>query len=272
MIWCLLAVAGATEPEPTFVGSRWEVGANVVVGADERARDVVVVGGDVEVEGEVLGNVIAVGGDIRLQGEGRVIGDTVVVGGRVRGTNVEGNKVAVGSESDVSPSAQPLELARSIYHQVVWLLVVASAAVLVTGVFPNHVRRVAEHVEHQPVRTAAIGLFSGGFVILFSSLFATLTLGLGLPISVVLVAALGAAWLLGIVALAHAIGARMELGRTASTQWIAVLVGIVTLGALTIVPVLGTAVFVVASSLGLGAVINTWFGAPIPSETPLTRP
>ncbi|MEM6929648.1 MAG: hypothetical protein AAF602_22095, partial [Myxococcota bacterium] len=257
MIWCLLAVASAAEPEREFVGSKWEFGRNVVVAADEQARDVVVVGGDVEVEGEVLGNVIAVGGSIQLEGEGRVVGDTVVIGGRVRGTNVEGDKVSVAPTTDLTPSSEPLELARTVYRQLVWLLVVASAAVLVSGIFPGQVRRVAEHVESQPLRTGLVGLFSGGFVLLFSGMFATLTFGLGLPISVVLVAVLAAAWLLGIVSLAHAIGSRMELGQTAATQWVAVLIGVVAMGILTIIPVFGTLVFVAASALGLGAVMNT---------------
>ncbi|MEO0601219.1 MAG: hypothetical protein AAF211_07270, partial [Myxococcota bacterium] len=127
-------------------------------------------------------------------------------------------------------------------------------------------------VESQPLRTGLVGLFAGGFVLLFSGMFATLTLGLGLPISVVLVAVLAAAWLLGIVSLAHAIGSRLELGQTAATQWVAVLIGVVAMGILTIIPVFGTLVFVAASSVGLGAVVNTWFGVPLASETPLTRP
>ena len=88
--------------------------------------------------------------------------------------------------------------------------------------------------------------------------------------AVVGVAVLVAAWLFGVVALAHAIGARVDLGRTARTQWIAVLFGIVTIGLLTFIPVVGTVVFVIASSLGLGAVVSAWFGAPLPAE-PLTR-
>lgn len=264
--WCLAATALAGEPAD--VGSRWAFGQDVVIASDERARDVVVLGGDVDVEGEVTGSAVVIGGDIRVRPEGRIVKDAVAVGGRVEGTNVEGSKVKVGGPGTLTPQSEVLDVARSIYHQVVWLLVVASAAVLVSGIFPNQVRRVAEHVEVQPLRTAAIGLFTGGFVVLFSGLFATLTLFFGLPISLVLLAALVAAWLFGIVALAHAIGARVDLGRTARTQWISVLFGVVSLGLLTIIPVLGTVVFVVASSLGLGAVVSTWFGAPSPD--PLT--
>jgi len=271
MIGWVLCLAAAAADEPVDVGTRWAFGQDVHVAADERARDVVVVGGDIEIDGEVSGNALAIGGYIRIEESGRVAGDTVVVGGRVSGA-VEGHRVTVdpGVNGTLTPSSKPLDFARSLYQQVVWLLVVASAAVIVSGIFPNQVRRVARHVEAQPLRTAAIGLVVGGFVVLFSGMFTMLTLGFGLPISVVLVAALLAAWLLGIVALAHALGTRVDLGRTARTQWVAVLFGIVSIGVLTLVPVVGTVVLVVASSLSVGAVVTAWF-APAVDAAPVTR-
>ncbi|MEN0068184.1 MAG: hypothetical protein AAGA48_39040 [Myxococcota bacterium] len=258
MLW-MIAAASAAEPEPTYVGTRWEVGRDVTVQADERAKDVIVVGGDIEVRGVVEGDAIAIGGNVRTADAGSV-GNAVVIGGSARGANIVGNRVTVDDPiGAVNPEPQPLVVARSIYQQVVWLLVVASAAVLVSGVFPTQVRRVAEALESNPLRSGAVGLFTGGFVVLFSMMFAALTIGFGAPISLLLLGVLGVAWLLGIVGLSHAIGSRVDLGQTARSQWVAVLFGIVMMGMLTIVPVLGSVVLVVASSLAIGAAVLSWF-------------
>lgn len=253
MISVLFATGAFAQPESverTDVGTQYVIGRTLHIEADERAKDAISIGGDVVIEGEVTGNAIAIGGRVLSEGGG----------------SIDGNRISLlgeGARTTLPVATPALDLFRSIYQHVVWLLVVASAAVLVSGLFPTHVRRVAEYVESRPLRTAVIGLFTSGFVMLFSALFTTLTLGLGLPISVLLMGALGVAWLLGVVALSHAIGSRIELGRTVRTQWIAVLVGIVTMGLLTFVPVLGSLVFAVASVLGVGAAVSTWFGGSL---------
>lgn len=282
MMWALLVPVAVAAPEPVErveVGDQIRVGRTLRIDADEQAEDAISIGGDVVVDGEVTGRAISIGGEIRTDGDGVIVGDAIAVGGRIRSVEVLGDKITIAGPvlfAEPEPSAEDeyigtvyegfdFEALRSLYQHVIWLLVVSSASVLVSGLFPAHVRRVSEHVEAHPIRTAAIGLFTGGFVVLFSAMFTTLTLGLGLPISVLLLGALGVAWLLGVVALSQAIGSRIDLGRTTRTQWVAVLFGILTMGLLTFVPVLGTVVFLAASSIGVGAVMSAWFGGALPT-------
>lgn len=78
------------------------LGGGVNVDADETIDgDVVAVGGPVRVDGEVRGEVVAVGGDVTLGPQSRVEGDVIAVGGRLRrdpGAEVGGRaqEIAIG--------------------------------------------------------------------------------------------------------------------------------------------------------------------------------
>lgn len=87
--------------------SRVSVGSSITIEADEEARDVVVIGGSLDVLGEVLGDAVAVGGSVEV--EGRVTGDVVAVGGGLRlGPEAEilGDAVSVGGRVDRDPGAR----------------------------------------------------------------------------------------------------------------------------------------------------------------------
>ncbi len=82
------------------------VGNSLKVERDETARDVVVFGGTLRVEGEVVGDAVVLGGTARI--DGSVSGDVAAVGGTVRlGPNAEvgGDVVSVGGRVDSEPGA-----------------------------------------------------------------------------------------------------------------------------------------------------------------------
>jgi hypothetical protein len=76
------------------------MGENIEVGPNETVEgDVVAIGGTVTVYGHVLGDVVSVGGGIRLKSTANVNGDVVCVGGTVEreeGATVLGQNVSVG--------------------------------------------------------------------------------------------------------------------------------------------------------------------------------
>lgn len=82
------------------------IGQSVVVEEHERARDVVAIGGNVRIEGEASGDVAAIGGSVEVDGE--VGGDVVAVAGSVRlGPEAEigGEVTSVGGTVDAAPGA-----------------------------------------------------------------------------------------------------------------------------------------------------------------------
>lgn len=262
-------------------GSRTGFGQAVSVGADETVDEAVSFGSDVNVAGHVLGDAVSFGGNVRIAPTGRVDGDAVSFGGRVEvldGGAVSGDRVAMGLPA-IAPPAPPLpprapigagtvldvtaagsDLLATIHRKLVWLLSLSGAGVLVVGLFPQRVGRVARDLEERPMRAAVVGTLASSFLMLFSLLFTLLTLGLGLPVSAMLVALLGGAWLLGFVGLCQAVGDRLPFEDRPYGRWIAFLVGVVLLTFLGSLPWVGWLVVGAASVLGVGSALSTRFG------------
>lgn len=261
-------------------------GEAVTVEEGERVDEVVAFGDDVNVAGHVLGDAVSFGGNVVIARTGQVDGDAVSFGGRVEvqdGGMLAGDRVAMGMPpftgpgtpmalpvSPVAPDDRSMgslslatdarELLRTLYRRAVWLLSIAGAGVLVVGLFPNRVGRVAQDLEQRPVRAAVVGSLATGFVTLFSLLFALVTLGLGLPVSLLLMGLLGLAWLLGFVGLCQAVGDRLPFEERPHGRWLAFLVGVFLLTFFGSLPWVGWFVVGAASVVGTGAALSTRFG------------
>ncbi len=85
------------------------VGSSLTVEEEETAEDVVVIGGALEVRGQVVGDAAAIGGAVTVSGE--VTGDVVAVGGSVYlepGAEVMGEVVSVGGRVEGKEDATVL--------------------------------------------------------------------------------------------------------------------------------------------------------------------
>ena len=95
----------------------------------------------------------------------------------------------------------------------------------------------------------------------FSGLFVLLTLGLGTPVSALLMAGLGAAWLFGFVGLCQVVGDRLPFADKPQGRWLTFLVGTMLLTFLGSLPWVGWLVVFTASMVGIGAAITSRFGS-----------
>lgn len=174
------------------------VGSDVTIEADEIARDVVVVGGSLVVEGEVRGDAVAVGGSVDVTGEVRgdvaaigasvdlgpeavVSGDVVSIGGSVHeapGSVVEGmvQEVAFfpsltfggwsgsGARIKHAPDIDVDISPRWRPFDVIWslfgvaLLVIFAALTLLIA--PKPVDRVGQQAAEEPWKSGLVGLLS----------------------------------------------------------------------------------------------------------------
>jgi hypothetical protein len=255
-------------------GKHVSYGDAIVVEPDEVVDEVVVFGNDVHVHGTILGSAQSIGGDVFVSETGRVEGDVLSFGGHIdvaQGGAVQGNRLAMelpdrtpsfrpelGAIAGVAPDASMFE---NLYRRLVLLLSLSGAGVLIVGLFPKRVGRIAVALEERPVAAGVIGSFATGFIGLFSLLFAVVTLGLGLPVSIVLMGALGLAWMLGFIGLCQAIGDRLPFQNKPHGRWMTFLVGVLLLTCLGSLPAVGYLVLAAASILGIGAAIATRFGA-----------
>lgn len=237
MIAALLLTAAVQAVAPT--------GAVVVRG---EVPQVLVVAGDVRVEGRVTGSVVVVFGDVVLGSEGRVEGDLVVLGGAVQGSGeVRGRRWVVGSQ----PPAGLTSLAWVLIRLGLWLL----ASFLLLAFFPRAVRHDAETLAAKPFASLASGL---GFLLLWLSLAVLVGVTVHGPLALLLWAVLAVAFLglkaLGVVGLAWIfgrtlrlwlpVGLRGEMPRTG--------LALATLVLLSLLPLVGAPLWVVVNVVGLG--------------------
>lgn len=220
-------------------------GAVVVRG---EVPQVVVVAGDVRVEGRVAGNLVVVLGDVELTGGGRVDGDLVVLGGSVEGV------CPVGGRTWVVGGTGPRAGAPGGWNLIrlgLWLLL----AFALLAFYPQGVRVVGRGVEGQLVAAVASGL---GFFLLWAALAILVGVTVAGGMQLVLWAALAGVLVgfkaLGVVGLAWAIGTglRVWLPTPLRGEFPRTGVALALLVILSWAPVVGPALWVLANLVGVG--------------------
>lgn len=264
-------VAANTPTTSSPSGERVTYGDPIRVEAGEDVQDVVSFGNHVFVAGRVRGDATAFGGNIEVADGGVIDGDANAFGGEIivdSGGTVRGDRVAMAVSNPRAATNTPrVQAAGSLpavqgmwtglYHRLILLLSFAGAGVLVVGLMPGRVTRIAESLEARPFRSAFVGIFASGFLSMSSVLFAITILGL--PVSFVLVSLLGLAWLIGLVGLCQAVGDRLPFENNQG-RWVAFLIASVLLTCMGSLPWVGWLVVMGASVLGIGAALSTRFG------------
>lgn len=247
----LLAATLAAAPQP-------QAGANLVISQPTQGP-VVGLFGDVRVQARVEGDVVALAGNVVLEAGADVTGEVVAVGGEVLGTGVvRGRAVSLGSlgfgTSVRSPGGQRAAWGLFLLRLGGWMLV-ATALILL---FPRAVRTSAVRLATHPGRVTVVGGITLAVWLAFMVLAAVAVrspVGAGLLMGGAL--ALLAAKTAGIVVAAWWLGwwgarwlplrLRAELPRTS------LVVGL--LVAVSLVPMLGSAVWIVANVTGIGSIM-----------------
>jgi cytoskeletal protein CcmA (bactofilin family) len=286
-----------------FNGDLVVFGGNVTVepGADLNGN-LVVFGGTVSANGNVEGDVVVIGGQVKLEDEAVVSGDVVTIGGQVEqaaGATVKGEVVHNISpeiqlpDGSMSPSIDTPSVRIppivNVHYNPFWeagrvlgsALVVAFLGALAALFFQDQLGRVSQAVVRQPVMTTSIGLLT--FVVL---IIAAITIIL-IPVVILSLIPLAFAWLFGIISIGQEIGERFS--RAIRQNWTPVIAtGIGTFVLVFIVasiqslnslaPFLACITWVIPVLVGLlavGAVVVTRFGVrPIqgPGLTVYTPP
>ena len=288
-----------------ITGTRIAVGQDVRIERDEEVSDaVIVVGGNLIIDGRVRDGVFVAGGDVHLTSTADVRGDLVVAGGKL--TREAGSR-QLGSVSYVSfgdwwrrntwgwPTVRFREMGRwlSLAGTLARIAVLGLLMMIMVAVARAPVARVGRAALAEPLRALFVGLAAEIFFIPF---LIAVSLGLiitiiGIPFVAVLVpiAIIVAvfAFLLGFTALACRMGEWVEdrLGWQPGNAFVATAIGFVILLAPTLLarfvhfapwggPVtsvmiaIGLTVEFLAWTMGLGAAIITglgrWYTVPPP--------
>jgi hypothetical protein len=131
----------------------------------------------------------------------------------------------------------------------------------VVGLVPQRVGRIAETVEKRPIRSFSIGVVATVVLSLAALLFAITFVGL--PVSFLIIAGMGLAWLMGFVGLCQALGDRMPFEQKHHGRWIAFLVASLGVTFLGVLPWVGWLVLFGGSAVGIGAALQSRLGGRV---------
>lgn len=248
------------------------------VGRDLAIREpqdrVVAVLSDVSIEARVSGDVIVWGGDVSFSPVGSVGGDLWVFGGRVL---APGERAPVDGRISTPGSLLSLYLAEvgkapwdpyvrsSVFYGLrliglsAWLLV----TLLLVYFFSSPAARAAARTQEDWSRTLLVGIL--GLLTLFLAAGAILSLlppALSVPIAVFIGAIAVASKIFGMGVLFLLVGQRLLQSETPARRPAALAVGFAVLGALSLIPVLGSILWSAASVVAVGIAFLSRFGLP----------
>ncbi|HEX4912319.1 MAG TPA: hypothetical protein VFV51_00105 [Vicinamibacterales bacterium] len=294
-------------------GTRIAVGQDVRIERDEEVSEaVIVVGGNLIIDGRVRDGVFVAGGDVHLSSTADVRGDLIVAGGKL--TRDAGSR-QLGSVSYVSlgewwrtntwwwPSIRFGEVGRwvSLLGTVARISVIGVLMLIMVAIGRAAVARTGRAAFHEPGRAFLIGLAAEIFFVPFlvaASIGLVITI-IGIPFVALLVPIavllLVFAFVLGFTSLACRLGEWVEdrLGWQPGNAFIATAIGFVILLAPTLIArfmyfapfgstigyamlAVGFAVEFIAWTIGLGAAIITglgrWYTVPPPITVEPPRP
>jgi hypothetical protein len=223
-------------------------------------------GGALTVASEISGDLLVVGGTVTFAGAGRVRGNIIHAGAKFTGLEGRvGGRVypltsLEGAASAVTKSAIIAALL------LVWLI----TAVLVTLISGREIRHSSVEL-----RTSALHCFVLGLVAFTSFVLTAIAFSYLVPyiVGIPLLTALAVFGILtkvyGMIAIFHAVGTLVagsrSRGQLANRKWLRgdlamVVIGVLILGAIRMIPVVGTILWSLASIFGVGVALATKFG------------
>ncbi len=268
VLFMIVSPTGATGAERRgFSAStdRYIFGEKVTL-SEPTAGSVQVYRGDVTVANVIAGDLLVLGGIVTFTGAGRVDGNLIYAASRVSNANdrVRGHIYPLASLEGAAASMTKNAIVASLL--LVWLL----AAVVVTLMSGREIR-----FSSTEVRGSALHCFVLGLVALTSFVLTAIAFSYLVPyvIGIPLLAALAVFAILtkvyGMIVVFHAVGTLVAGARTrqqlAGRTWLRgdlamVVIGVLLLGAIRLLPVVGTLVWGLASVFGVGVALATKFG------------
>lgn len=279
--------APATPPEPNRPRSgpreRVAFGGNVVVARGEVVESAAAMGGNVTIEGEVLEDAVAFGGQLLVRPGGLVHGDAAAMGGDVHvepGGAVHGETTAFGGEvrnegsapTEEAEAEEPEEPESPTSELAAWIEgTFASGArhallflfgLLLLGLWPARLERVAAQIVRMPGRAAATGAL-GMIASILLMLLLVITI-VGIPGAILLAIAGALAGYGGLVAVAVVVGRAMPIAALDRSPLLRLGAGVVVFFVASRVPLVGGLLLVASGLVGFGAVLLTRGGVREP--------
>lgn len=225
-----------------------------------------VYGGGVDVRDVVDGDLLVMGGDITIRDKGRVTGNVIYAGGRVTADEgrIGGRSYSLGTPEGAAVTMQQRAITLSLLF--VWLVV----AVVVTAISGREVRASSIETRGSAFYCFVLGLVAVTSLVLTAIVFSYLVPYLiGIPLLLALTVFAIVTKVYGMIAVFHAVGTLVAGLRNrqqlTSRRWLRgdlamVVIGLLILGAIRMIPIVGSIIWALASILGFGVALATRYG------------
>lgn len=243
------------------------VGEDLTVHEGLVVDNAVVIGADLNVYGVVRGSTVVIGGDLNVGQFGKVLGDTVVLFGKVSkapGADVEKNVVEVPLDKGF------LAIFAGLFSILgLWTLGLFGIAMvmgfivllpLIAIIFTDYVGRASYYVQNHPWKSCYYG-FIVALLLVPVNLFLAVTV-IGLPLIPLVVIIFCAAMLFGYTAMCQIVGLKFfkAIKKGGQPMVLEVVVGLLILWVVAMVPFIGWLIKAFIWLAGLGATVATKFG------------
>jgi hypothetical protein len=243
-----------------------KVGESITIPEGAEIRSAVAIGGSITVYGQVLEDVVAVGGSVYLKDSAVVGGDVVAVGGKImrepgaitRGDLVE---VSIGGLTPLVAYLAKGGILRGIAF--FWLLNIIGfivLAIILVALFTPQLGRISSCLEKDLLGNFMVGLLV--MILFFPVIFFLIFTLVGIILIPLLVAVLGVGWVLGYVGASHLLGKKVlhAFRIYGKSMMVETLTGVILLCLAGLIPLGGTLLKIIVALCGLGAVYWTRFG------------
>lgn len=261
---------------------------DIIIREDEMVSgDVVNVGGNISVYGEVQGDVVCIGGVLEVGSEAHITGDVVSVGGELNlepGAEIEGQRTEVGMRL---PFGMKLGKFLKMFHDTLtqrifnllktvgWLIVWLLIGLAMVAFAPEHFNTIKGSYQSEFLITALAGLITA-IVVPVASIILFFTI-IGIPIVPLLWTVFLVGGFIGLSALASLIAEKV-FPRLKEKKYLSTVIGILLLDALlllgriialpggvfelvgNVISGFGGAIVLVGFVIGLGSIVLTRFG------------
>lgn len=203
-------------------------GEDVEVGADEIVRgDIVVLGGNVTIEGKVVGDVVVIGGDALAMSGAEINGDFVVLGGAleeepevlIHGESLELKDLSFNFDG-LSQFFGPRTKFLGFFVVPVQFFVSVLLSLLIVLFLKNRVVIMQDHIQRAFFKNFGAGFLIsliGFFGVLFLVFVLVITL-IGIPLALVLIVSCVALFIVARTAFVYALGVKVNNSLSLKTE------------------------------------------------------